>query len=110
MIKEFADTGLSRRAICDGCDDDEDIKGVRFVRRNCAVIDLCSDCTGRYYSESLLERSSTFRKCQVHELMKVLSNDRKELPDTTLNSIGETSEQLLTCLAKKSAAREYKDY
>lgn len=71
----------SHHAVCDVFDDDKPIKGVRFVYRTCADTDLCSDCMGRYHSESLTEQ---VRVCQGYEFTKVPSDDGEELPDRTL--------------------------
>ena len=93
-------------AVCDMCDDNECIKGVRFICRTCADTDLFSSCMSRYHSETLVGQAWL---CQGHQFIKVLSNDRESLLNDHANRIGETSEQWLTRLVKNYTAEEHKE-
>lgn len=76
-------------AVCDICDDEKCVEGMRFVCRTCADTNLCSGCMGRYHSEPLTERAWM---CQGHRFIKVPNKARQSLLDDHANRIDEISE------------------
>lgn len=85
------DTGIVHEALCNRCIDGN-IRGLRYVCRTCANVDLCEQCFDKY------NEGEWIRACQGHDFLSVPSPCWKVLEAPHINKAGETLEQWLSRL------------